>query len=125
MDSSAEYKTAIDRGLKLHLQQKEMVWSTNGAARDMRASYEVNTGRVLEKHSSKIAPLLASENIPAGELMWVDIMSRRNKMEETTSLTWVHANSGALIIIEIDKEKDNNTPPNRLRPSELLWQSFA
>lgn len=105
MDMSAEYKKAIEKGSKLRVQQKEMVWSTDGPARDMQASYTVNTGKVKKSHVDKIAPLLASENIPAKVPIWVDIKSRRKKAE-SMSLTRVHAKSGALIVVEVDKFKD-------------------
>ncbi|KAL1849136.1 hypothetical protein Daus18300_013385 [Diaporthe australafricana] len=129
VDTSAmdyEYDNAIARGVRLYKQQKEMVWSTTGPAPDMRATYVVATGKVAEPQIQNIGPVLRSENVTTDKLMWVQVESRRvGHRDGTMCLTRLDANSGVLIVVDIDKSRDGNLPVNQLRPSELMWQGFT
>jgi hypothetical protein len=54
----------------------------------------------------------------------VQVTSKRRGYD-LSRLTRADAKSGALIVVEIYKNRDGNLPVNQLTPSELLWQTFA
>lgn len=119
-----EYKQAIADGLGLYSRQKDKSILVNSIARDMRAAYNVDSNKVHGRDIDKIEPVLRRENIDTNLLKWVEVTSRR-RGEDATCRTRVHVKSGALIIADIFKRFDNNLEINKIRPSELIWQTFV
>lgn len=69
-DMYEEYKKAIERGFGLPMQQKEMVWSTNGPTRDMRASYlgtRSSGGRTITDDKFKHTELVRRQQEDGGK----------------------------------------------------------
>lgn len=122
--TEGEYALAIQRGQKLYDQQKREIWFDAGATVDFQVNYKVESGRVDPRKPPVYEPVLQAENVNVGELVWVDVTSRRMGVD-ATSITRMHAKSGCFIVGLIKKEYDCNLPEKQLRPSELLWQSFA
>lgn len=94
----------------------------------MRAAYKIVTGTSdrVDQTVEDVSHPLARENIVKTNLPWVEVSSRRkNAKHDTLCRTIVHAKSGALILMEIKKDRDGNLHVDQLRPSEIMWQSFA
>lgn len=118
-----EYAAAIQRGRRLYDMQKRETWSDAGATIDFRANYNVESGPVKYKGTSVYETVLEAQNVDVKKLVWVDVTSPGTT--DATSITRVHAKSGCLVIVLINKTYDYNMEENKIRPSELLWQSFA
>lgn len=122
------YRSAIARGHRLYDKQVDPEWLVDGPAPDMRAAYKIVTGTShrVDRTVEDVSHPLARENIVTTNLPWVEVSSRRkNVNHDTLCRTIVHSKSGALILMEIRKDRDGNLPINQLRPSEIMWQSFA
>lgn len=94
----------------------------------MRAAYKIVTGTSdrVDRSVENVSHPLARENIVTTNLPWVEVSSRRkNAIHNTLCRTIVHAKSGASILMEIEKDRDGNLPVSKLRPSEIMGQSFA
>lgn len=122
------YRSAIARGRRLYEKQVNSEWLVDGPASDMRAAYKIVTGTSdrVDRTIEDVSHPLARENIVTTNLPWVEVSSRRkNAKHDTLCRTIVHAKSGALILMEIKKDRDGNLPVDQLKPSEIMWQSFA
>lgn len=119
-----QYAFAIERGRRLYHQQKRKIWSNAGAAVDFQARYNVQTGQVDSSTTRAYDPVLRAENVNAGNFSFTDVTSRRGPWN-ATCITRVQAKSGCLVIFLMNKEYDLNLDENKLRPSELIWQSYA
>lgn len=122
------YQSAIARGRQLYEKQVDPEWLVDGPAPDMRAAYKIvtSTSDRVDRTREDVSHPLARENMVTTNLPWVEVSSRRkNAKHDTLCRTIVHAKSSALILMEIKKDRDGNSPVDQLRPSEIMWQSFA
>ena len=109
---------------RLYDQQKRELWSDAGDAVNFRLNYKVESGDVNSSKPVAYGTVLGAENVATQALSGVDVTSHR-RSDDATCITRVDAKSECLVILLMNKDYDHNLAQNQLRPSELLWQSFA
>lgn len=91
----------------------------------MQSRYTVNSDLLRTNVTKKIQKALAGCGISTSELVYVEVKSPgRSDRGDAAYTNQFDGRSGLIVCSENFKDRDENTPGQKLWPSEILWQSW-